>query len=331
LVYTYFQIHGHGKRQLVGDMQVGAYIEEAIMAVSDVIFGLILIGFGFILGFILSRITVRLTRPFAGVGRAKSLGRVVQWVTVVIFVLIGGLVFFGASETMVAVFIGALTFALTFGLQNVIQNFVAGLLIAIDGRLQPGQWVEIGDTPYQTGPAEILDVSLQMVKMRESGGKVYFVPNSYIYMHKLLNHSESGYLEVRVEITLPYQEDSEKVRQVLAEVAGESPYVFPQARRPVEKVVKLPAGIKPVERIADSELPPDRMLPVVRIVKATQDGVDYWVSMWTPFPGMRSVITSDYLQRSIEGLKAANVVLKDVSSFPAPSTGPNDLEVLKDE
>lgn len=105
---------------------------------------------------------------------------------------------------MVAIVIGALTFALTFGAQNVIQNFVAGLLIAIDGRLQIGQWVEIGDTPYQTGPAEVLDLSLQMVKMRESGGKVYFVPNSYIYMHKLLNISESGYLEVQVQIILPH-------------------------------------------------------------------------------------------------------------------------------
>ena len=193
------------------------------MTIDDVIIGLILIGFGFLLGFILSRITIRFTRPFAGIARSKSLGRVVEWLTIVIFVLIGGLVFFGVSETTVAIVIGGLTFALTFGAQNVIQNFVAGLLIAIDGRLQIGQWVEIGDRPNQTGPAEVLDLSLQMVTIRERGGKVYFVPNSYIFTHKLLNFSESGYLEVQVQITLPYQEDSERVRQVLVEVTGESP------------------------------------------------------------------------------------------------------------
>jgi small-conductance mechanosensitive channel len=294
------------------------------MTINEIILGVLLIGVGFFLGFILSRITARVTRPFAGAGRGKSLGRVVQWVTVVIFTLIGGLVFFGASETVVAIVIGALTFALTFGAQNVIQNFVAGLLIAVDGRLQPGQWVEIGDQPYQTGPAEVLDFSLQMVKIRESGGKIYFVPNSYIYMHKLLNFSESGYMEIQVEFVLPYQEDSERVRQVLIEVARESPYVFPQAKRSMEKVVKIPVGIKPVDKSVDVELPPDQMLPVVRIAKASQDGVDYRVSLWTPFPGMRSTIISDYLQRSIERLKAANVRLKDVSSFPAPETGPKE-------
>lgn len=292
--------------------------EEKIMPIDDVIKGLLLIGGGFLLGFVLSRITIRFTRPFAGAARGKSLGRVVQWLTVVIFALIGGLVLFGVSETTVAIVVGALTFALTFGAQNVIQNFVAGLLIAIDGRLQIGQWVEIGDRPNQTGPAEVLDLSLQMVKIRESGGKVYFVPNSYIFMHKLLNFSESGYLEVQVQITLPYQEDSEKVKQVLIEVAKESPYVFPQAKRSLERMVKLPVGIKHMDTKVTAELPPEQMFPVVRMVKATQDGVDYLISMWTPFPEMRNEIVSDYLQRSIEGLMAVNVKLKDSSSFPPP-------------
>jgi len=288
------------------------------MPIDTVIFGLLLIGFGFLLGFAVSLITIRFTRPFAGIARAKSLGKVVQWVTVIIFALIGGLVLFGVSETTVAIVIAALTFALTFGLQNVIQNFVAGLLIAIDGRLQIGQWVEIGDQPYQTGPAEVLDISLQMVKVRESGGKVYVVPNSYIFMHKLLNFSESGYLEVQVQMTLPYQEDSERVKQVLVEVAREIPSVFPQAKRSLEKMVKLPVGIQQVETKVKVELPPEHMVPVVRMVKATQDGVDYLVSMWTPFPERRNEIVSDYLHRSIEGLRAGNVRLKDNSPFPAP-------------
>jgi small-conductance mechanosensitive channel len=287
------------------------------MTINDIILGLLLIGLGVLLGFVLSRITIRFTKPFAGIARGKSLGRVVQWLTVVIFGLIGGLVLFGVSETTVAIVIGALTFALTFGAQNVIQNFVAGLLIAIDGRLQIGQWVEIGDRPDQTGPAEVLDLSLQMVKIRESGGKVYFVPNSYIFTHKLLNFSESGYLEVQVPITLPYQEDSERVKKVLIEVARESPYVFPQAKRSLERMVKLPAGIEQMNTNVSVELPPEQMFPVVRMVKATQDGVDFLISLWTPFPEMRNEIVSEYLQRSIERLMAENVSIKDNSVFPA--------------
>lgn len=286
------------------------------MTINDIIGGLLLIGSGFLLGFILSRITSRLSQPFTGTGRAKSLGRAVQWVTVVIFALIGALVLFGASETSVAIVIGALTFALTFGAQNVIQNFVAGLLISIDGRLQLGQWVEIGDQPLQTGPAEVLDISLQMVKIRESGGKVYFVPNSYIFMHKLLNISECGYLEVQAELTLPYQEDSERIRQLLIEVAGETSLVYPSARMSREGVVTLPPGIRQMKTGGVAEQPPERLLPVVQVMKATQDGVAYRVSLWTPFPERKNEILSDYLQRSIERLKTAGIRLKDSSPFP---------------
>ncbi len=288
---------------------------------GDIFLGLLLMGLGFLLGFILSLLTTRFTKPFIGKARGRSLGRVVQWLTLLIFVLIGGLVLFGATETSVAIVIGALTFALTFGAQNVIQNFVAGILIAVDGRLELGQWVEIGDRPAQTGPAEVLDISLQMVKIRESGGKVYFVPNSYIFMHKLLNYSEAGYLEVPVQITLPYQEDTAKIRQVLVEVARDSPYIFPQAKRPIEKMVKLQVGTRQMNTKETAELPPEQMFPVVRMGKATQDGVEYQISLWTPFPGMQKEIVSDCLQRSIEALKAANVQLKDSSPFPAPGPG----------
>ncbi len=198
---------------------------------------------------------------------------------------------------------------------------MAGILIAVDGRLQIGQWVEIGDRPYQTGPAEVLDISLQMVKVRESGGRMYFIPNSYISMHKLLNFSESGYLEVQVHLTLPYQEDSEKVRQVLADVANDIPQVFPQVKRIEERMMKLPVGLKHRDTKVTIELPPEKLFPVVRMVKASQDGVEYQVSLWTPFPEMSSEIASDYLQRSIESLKAANVKLKDTSPFPAAKPG----------
>jgi hypothetical protein len=86
-------------------------------------------------------------------------------------------------------------------------------------------------------------------------------------------------------------------------------------------MVKLPVGIQHMDTKVTVELPPEQMSPVVRMVKATQDGVDYLVSMWTPFPEMRNEIVSDYLQRSIEGLMAADVKLKDSSPFPAPRPG----------
>lgn len=278
---------------------------------KNIIVGLCLIGFGFLLGLVLSRVMIRLTTPFSGKARGKSLGRVVQWLTIVSFTVIGVLVLFGVSDATLAVVVAAITFALTFGLQNIIQNFIAGLMIAIDGRLQIGQWVEIGDQPLQAGPAEVLDISLQMVKIRESGGKVYFVPNSYIVMHKLLNISESGYLEVQVQMTLPYQADSEKVKQVLVEVARDNPHVFPNAKRSSLGTVNLPPGIKNLNTNETDALSPEQMSPVVRILKITHDGIDYLISLWTPFPEMRNEIVSDYLQRSIEGLKAANVKLND--------------------
>jgi small-conductance mechanosensitive channel len=288
------------------------------MDIDNLVYGLTIIGIGLTAGVLLSQLTKKLTKPFAGETRSKSLARVVQWLIVITFVLIGGLIIFGANSSSVAFIMGALTFALTFGLQNVIQNFVAGLLIASDGRVQVGQWVEIGDQPGQTGPAEVLDMSLQKVKLRETGGKVYFVPNSYIYTRKVLNFSETGYLEVQVQLTLPHQENSERAEQVLAEMARESPNVFPQKKKPSEKMVKFSSKKERKEGTAASEMSPNMISPVVRLIKSHKDGVDYSVSMWTPVPELRDQIATDYLRRSIKALKAANVDLKPGEPSMAP-------------
>jgi small-conductance mechanosensitive channel len=153
------------------------------------------------------------------------------------------------------------------------------------------------------------------VKVRESGGYVYFIPNSYINMHKLLNYSVNGYVEVQVQITLPHQENIETAEQVLDDVAKVSRNVYPQVQRSSKDMSRRPSKVGGMSGAVTFEVPPERILPIVRQVKASKDGIDYVVSMWTPFPERRDEIATDYLRRSIRALKAAKINLKDVVSL----------------
>ena len=120
-----------------------------------------------------------------------------------------------------------------------------------------------------------------------------------------------------MQITLPYQEDSERVKQVLVDVAKDSPYVFPQAKRSLEKMMNFQVGIKHMNTKVTMEALPRADVPCSKNGEGHQDGSlpDLHVD---PFPEMRNEIVSDCLQRSIEGLRAANVKLKDNSPLPAP-------------
>jgi small-conductance mechanosensitive channel len=129
-------------------------------------------------------------------------------------------------------------------------------------------------------------------------------------MHKLLNFSENGYVEVQVPLTLPYHKDSERAKLILMNVAKAGSNIFPKSRRPQNEMVRAPSKIERMGGAVVSELPEERMLPTVRLVRMTQDGVDYLVTMWTPFPELQSEITSDYLRRSIEALELANIKQK---------------------
>jgi small-conductance mechanosensitive channel len=285
------------------------------MNISSVFYGLLVIASGFLLAIVAMWLTRRLTRSFAGNARSKSLGRVVYWLVLIFSILIGCLVIFNANSTSVALVVGALTFAMTFGLQNVIQNFVAGLLIAMDGRIQLGQWVEIGDRPWQTGPAEVLDISLQKVKLRENGGKVYFVPNSYIFMHKVLNFSEVGYFEVQVPLTIPYHQDAERAQKVLIDVAMSIQHAYPTSQRSTTEMIRTPSKIELMGGAMTSEMAPERLMPVARLVRSSQDGVDFLVCMWTPHIDKMNVVASEFIRHSLEAMKMADIRLK-VNPFP---------------
>jgi small-conductance mechanosensitive channel len=280
------------------------------MDIYSVFYGLLVIALGFLLAIVALWFTKRLTRSFAGEARSKSLGRVVYWLVLIFSLLIGCLVIFNANATSVALVVGALTFALTFGLQNVIQNFVAGLLIAIDGRIQLGQWVEIGDRPWQTGPAEVLDISLQKVKLRELGGKVYFVPNSYIFTHKVLNFSEVGYFEVQVPLIIPYHKDAEKTKSILVDVAQHMEHVYPKSQKSVSEIIRAPSKLERMGGAMTSEMTSERLMPAARLVRTTQDGVEFLVSMWTPNIHRYNEVASEYIRRSIEAMEAAAIKLK---------------------
>ncbi|GIW42658.1 MAG: hypothetical protein KatS3mg076_3235 [Candidatus Binatia bacterium] len=80
----------------------------------------------------------------------------------------------GAAKTILGT-MGFATLVAAFAGQHVIQNVLAGLLLVLDGKLQPGDRIEIGG---QTG--EVLDLELRCTLVRQEDGSVLLVPNQML-------------------------------------------------------------------------------------------------------------------------------------------------------
>ena len=120
-----------------------------------------------------------------------------------------------AASAVVAVGIG-------FGLQNIAQNFISGLILLLEQPVRHGDFVRVGGT---LGTVE--DIGLRATHIITRDEVTIIVPNSALITGEVVNHSRpTTSLRIRVTVGVAYGSDVEKAKQVLYGVARDTPGVL---------------------------------------------------------------------------------------------------------
>lgn len=135
----------------------------------------------------------------------------------------------GINLTSLAVIAGAIGIGLGFGLQNVINNFVSGLIILAERPIGIGDRIEVGNVAGQ-----VKEIRLRSTTVVTNDNISIIVPNSNFISNSVTNWS---YGDPRVRLRLPvgvaYGTDARLLERVLVEVAAEHPKVL---RKPAPSV-----------------------------------------------------------------------------------------------
>lgn len=125
--------------------------------------------------------------------RAKTLaGLVVTTGNVFLFLFFSILVLrlFGIDATPILAGASVLGFAIGFGSQAIIKDFLAGIFIFIDNQCAVGDHVKIGQVD-----GIVHDVTMRLTVVRDFEGNIVFIPNGTIT--QLVNYSLGQYFEKR--------------------------------------------------------------------------------------------------------------------------------------
>lgn len=137
-----------------------------------------------------------------------------------IFITIGlyvALKFVGIDLSSLAVIAGAIGVGLGFGLQNVISNFVSGLIILAERPISIGDRVELGEIA-----GLVTQIRLRSTTIVTNDNITIIVPNSDFISHKVTNWSYGDpKVRIRVPVGVAYGTDPERLRGLLIEVANE--------------------------------------------------------------------------------------------------------------
>ena len=116
----------------------------------------------------------------------------------------------------------ALTFGLGFGLQEIVANFISGLIVLFERPIRIGDFVTVGDTD-----GLVTKIRIRATTIRNWDGKELLVPNKEFITGRLLNWSLSDQMtRVVIVAGVAYGSDVDKAMALMREAAQEHEHVL---------------------------------------------------------------------------------------------------------
>jgi small-conductance mechanosensitive channel len=134
---------------------------------------------------------------------------------------------------------GALGIGIGFGLQNIVGNFISGLILIYERPIQSGDTVEVGNLMGQ-----VKRIGIRSSNVKTYDGAEVVVPNSNLVSNDLINWTLSdSRRRIEIKVGVAYGSDPNKVLELLKKVA-----------RDHEHVLEDPEPIALFEEFGDSSL-----------------------------------------------------------------------------
>lgn len=132
-----------------------------------------------------------------------------------------GITISGLDLTKLAVVLGALSVGIGFGLQNIVNNFVSGLILLFERPIRVGDWIRVGEVEGYVKKLSVRSTEIQGFDKQET-----IVPNSDLISQSVMNLTRYDAMgRVIIQVGVAYGSDVRLVERLLHEVASEHPEV----------------------------------------------------------------------------------------------------------
>ncbi|MDF2432053.1 MAG: potassium-dependent mechanosensitive channel [Mucilaginibacter sp.] len=127
---------------------------------------------------------------------------------------IAAIMFSGIPLTQVTIVVGALGVGIGFGLQNIVNNLVSGVILAFEKPVQVGDIIEVGNRS-----GTIKEIGIRASKIEAGDGSELIVPNGDLISQHVVNwtlHNTNRRVELIVGVA--YGSDIDKVEAILKRI-----------------------------------------------------------------------------------------------------------------
>lgn len=189
-----------------------------------------------IAGLILKKIVTKLTLRILAKGRLdqtlhgfiKAATSILMWIFILLTVA-------GTLGIPMATFItalGAAGAAIALALKDSLSSVAAGILIILNKPFAIGDFIEVG-----ANKGNVVSIGLTYTQINTTDNKVVFVPNSQITSEAIINYTREPIRRVDRIFSISYEDDFERAKQIILNIANAYPAVLKQPAEPVAMII----------------------------------------------------------------------------------------------
>jgi small-conductance mechanosensitive channel len=158
-----------------------------------------------------------LTRTRMELGARQATGSIIRYGVIAL-----GLVIIlqtaGIDLTALNVLAGAVGLGLGFGLQNIVNNFISGIIILFERPIKVGDRIVVGEVE-----GDVVHIGGRSTTVVSNDNISIIVPNSKFITENVVNWSHNDRrVRFRIPVSVAYGTDADRVEQLLLQVAAES-------------------------------------------------------------------------------------------------------------
>lgn len=154
-------------------------------------------------------------------GARSSIGMIARF----IFVFVGGIFIVqtaGIDMSSLSLLAGALGVGIGFGLQNITDNFISGIIILFEKPIKVGDRIDVGDIE-----GDVINISVRATTILTNDNISVIVPNSEFISSRVINWSHNDRnIRFNIPVGVSYNEDPAEVRDILLQVAAENKHIL---------------------------------------------------------------------------------------------------------
>lgn len=144
------------------------------------------------------------------------LGTITRWSIIVAGIITALQRFFDVTAFLAGV--GILGFTIGFALQNIMQNFVSGVILLVEQPFDVGDAVELNGYG-----GTVLTISLRTTEMRTFDGLIVMIPNADVLSNTITNYTRADRRRIELPVGVAYGSDPALARQIVLDAVKNVP------------------------------------------------------------------------------------------------------------